>query len=97
MYAPTPAYAGAPAGSGQSTNPMAIVSLVSGILGCLCVTWIVAIVTGIIGRKQIRDSGGMQKGDGMALAGIILGAVWGVIGILWFIFSIAVSSSGNSY
>jgi hypothetical protein len=98
MYAPTPAYGGAPMGAGQSTNPLAITSLVTGILGCVCVLWIVAIVTGIIARKQIRESGGLQKGEGMALAGIILGGVWGALVVLWVIFTIAIGgSSGTTY
>jgi len=95
MYSPTPAYSGAVGGAGQTTNPLAIVSLVTGILGCFCVTWIAAIACGIIARKQIREAGGLQKGDGMALAGMILGAVWGVIGVLWFVFTVALSSTSG--
>ena len=36
---------------------------------------IAAVVLGFVSRSQISDSGGLQKGDGMALAGIITGGV----------------------
>jgi hypothetical protein len=44
----------------------------------------VAVITGNIGRKEIAASGGSQTGDGMALAGVIMGWIGvglGVIGI----------------
>jgi len=34
---------------------------------------IVAIVCGHIARKEIRESGGQQGGDGMAVLGLVLG------------------------
>ncbi|MDP3713956.1 MAG: DUF4190 domain-containing protein [Mycobacteriales bacterium] len=43
----------------------------------------VALVTGIIARRQIRETG--EAGDGMALAGIICGAVSIVLGILMIV------------
>jgi hypothetical protein len=38
---------------------------------------IAAFVTGLIGRRQIKDSAGTQSGDGMALAGMIMGGIIG--------------------
>ena len=79
-----PAYPppGAPGGYGQApaqTSPLAIVSLVLGIVGFLCcglfVFSIGALVTGFLARKQIGESQGRLKGAGMATAGLILGAV----------------------
>jgi hypothetical protein len=61
-----------------------LISLISGIvsipLGCVCGFFglfaaIPAIVTGFMGRKKIKASGGWKTGDGMALAGIIIGFV----------------------
>jgi hypothetical protein len=49
-----------------------------------------ALATGFIGRSQIRDSGGLQKGDGMALAGIITGGV-GVLLTIAYLAIIAIS------
>ncbi len=93
-YPPPPP--GAPGGYGQGgyglpqkTSPLAIVSLVLGIVGICCgqlfVLSIGAIVTGYIGRNQINQSGGQLKGGGMALAGLILGAIGIVVGIGYWI------------
>ena len=93
-YGPTPAYTGPTSGSGQKTNVLAIVSLVSGILalltcgGCFVVS-IAAIVTGVMGRNQIRDSNGLEKGDGLALGGLITGGVGLVLGLGVLIISLA--------
>jgi hypothetical protein len=61
----------------RETNPWAIVSLVSSILswiGLFGVGGLVGVIAGIVARNQIRDSAGRQEGDGLALAGIIVGA-----------------------
>ena len=76
-YGPTPAYTGPTSGSGQKTNVLAIVALVCGILSlvscgfCSPLVPIGGLVTGVIGRNQIRDSNGLEAGDGMAMAGLI--------------------------
>ncbi len=70
---PLPAYPPVP-----QTNPWAIVSLVSSILawlGLFGIGGIVGIITGIVARREIAASGGMQTGDGLAVAGIVLGAL----------------------
>ena len=84
---PPPPQYGAPVppagGTGPKTSGKAITSLVTGIvsLPAVCcwplslVLAIVAIVFGILGRKEIAASGGQRKGAGMALAGIICAAV----------------------
>jgi hypothetical protein len=62
----------------KKDSALAIVSLVSGLLSWTFLPFIaaiVAIVTGHLAKKEIRDSGGMTGGDGMALAGLILGYV----------------------
>ena len=64
-------------------NSSAIVSMICGIVGlfapCLCgipvFASIVAIIMGHVARGEIRKAGGMQGGEGMALAGLILGYV----------------------
>lgn len=58
------------------TNPLAIVSLVLGVIGCS----IIAIVLGLVARSQIGKTPN-AKGRGMATAGIVLGALWFVGGI----------------
>lgn len=57
----------------QSTNGFAIASLVLAIVGLLGIGAILAIIFGIVARRQIRESGGAQTGEGLALAGIIVG------------------------
>lgn len=78
QYGYQPPGAGAPPGyphlMRRPTNAMAIVALVLGLTvapgGLIC---------GIIARKQIRETG--EEGDGLALAGLIIGAV--VTGMLF--------------
>lgn len=77
-----PASGPAPAPAGASTSTMAIVSLVSGILGLSLlpvVGSIVAVITGPIAKRDIAASGGAQTGEGLATAGAILG--WVGIGL----------------
>jgi heme/copper-type cytochrome/quinol oxidase subunit 2 len=82
-----PNYAVAPA---PETNTLAIISLVASILSWVLVPivgGIVGVVTGFMARNQIRESNGQQTGDGLALTGIIVGAinlVVGCIGVLCF-------------
>ncbi len=88
-YGPTPAYTGVP-DSGQKTNTLAIVALVTGILGLCCgILSVPALITGVMGRNQIKASNGLEKGDGMALAGVILGAVGLVLWALYIVAQIA--------
>jgi hypothetical protein len=77
------------------TNPLAITSLVCGIAQIMFgpLATIPAIVCGHIGRSQIRRTG--ESGAGMALAGLVLGwlgLVFGVLLIAGFV-ALAVSAS----
>ncbi len=75
-----------PPGSGYpqqtpGTNGLAIASLVCSLLGWLCgIGPILGLVFGFIALNQIKQTG--QGGRGMALAGIIIGAVAIVAGIV---------------
>jgi hypothetical protein len=56
------------------TNTMAVVSLATGIASWIVIPvvgGVVAVVTGHIARKEIRQSG--EQGDGFAVAGLVLG------------------------
>lgn len=85
----------------QQTSVMAIVSLVTGILGICCSGWfilsIAALIVGFLGRKEIRESGGRKKGDGLALAGIILGAIGIALGALSWILIASGAIDMNYY
>jgi hypothetical protein len=85
---PAPSY-------GPSTNGLAVASLVLGIVGfLLCfIGPAVAIVLGVIGRNQIRASGGREQGEGLAKAGIILGAIFLALWVTYFVTIIIVSAA----
>lgn len=89
-YGWAPAYA--PPVAQQSTNGLAVASLVLGIVWIAGVGSLLALIFGIVSKRQIRDSRGRQIGSGMATAGIVLGIV-GIAGaILWFVLiAVAVS------
>jgi hypothetical protein len=73
----TPGYSyPAPQPAGPRTSSMAIISLISGIaawLGIFGLGGLLAIIFGHLAKGEIRKSGGMLTGDGMATAGLILG------------------------
>lgn len=69
------------------TNSLSIVSLVFGILGWTLLPFlgaIVAIICGHLARAEIRRShiDNRQEGDGMAIAGLVLGYSQIVISVL---------------
>lgn len=80
----------------KTTSPMAIISLVSGILGWVplpIIASIVAIITGHMARAEIRRRPDALDGDGLALAGLILG--WSsVIASLLFIAALIMFFGG---
>lgn len=57
----------------KETNGLAIGSLICGIFFLILPSALVAVILGHISRSQIRKSQGRQTGEGMALAGLILG------------------------
>ncbi len=80
-----------PPGAGSGTNGLSIASLVCGICGFLCfIPGVLGIVFGFISKRQIREAGGVQQGNGMATAGIVTGIVWSA---LWLVYIIVVIAS----
>lgn len=70
-------------------NQKAVWSLIVGIVGIFCsgiVLGPIAIALGIIARKEIGRSAGMQSGTGMATAGIVLGVISVVFTLIVFAF-----------
>ena len=88
-----PGYAQPGWGPPPKTEGMAIGALVCGILGTLCgvigcfglLIGPVGIVLGVVARRRIRESGGMTKGEGLALAGLVLGIIGTVASVGWLI------------
>lgn len=72
--------------TGPRTNGMAVASLVLGILWIYWIGSILALVFGIISLGQIKKSQGTQQGRGLAIAGIVLGA----LGMVTLVFTIIV-------
>lgn len=64
----------------KTTSTLAIISLVAGILGWTLLPLlgsVGAIITGHMARGEIRRSAGAIDGDGLAIAGLVLG--WGSV------------------
>jgi len=64
----------------EKTSGMAIASLVCGLLGCLQITAILAIVFGLMGIRQVNRSEGRVGGMGLAIGGMILGVFLALVG-----------------
>jgi len=93
---PTP-YAPTGHVSQRKTNGLAIAALICGCAGfILFIPGVLAIIFGFIARGQIRRSNGQQTGDGMAIAGIIVGFGWVAFLVLAIALGAAHSNSGNS-
>jgi hypothetical protein len=108
---PPPPGAGYGYGYGQpygppvaATNGKATASLVTGIAS-LVLSWccglglvgLVAIVLGAKARKEIQASGGTQQGDGLALGGIVTGAIAAVLGLLFLVLIAFAVVTGASF
>jgi hypothetical protein len=97
-YGP-PGYAGP---QGPPTNTKATAALITGI-STLVLSWccgfglvgVVAIVLGARARQEVRDSNGQQTGDGLALGGIVTGAVAAVIGLASLVVIVVAILSGS--
>ncbi len=73
----------------QRINPLAIASLVCGIAQFAAgLTFIPAIICGHLARSQIRRTG--EQGDGMALAGLILGYIGAVLFVIVVVIFVGV-------
>jgi hypothetical protein len=75
---------------GRPTNTMAILALVMAFVFAPA-----GLILGIIARKQIRQTG--EDGDGLALAGIIIGGIVTALYVLFFLFAIAAFSTATSF
>ena len=90
-------------GAPPRTNGKATAALWTGIgsivltLCCgLGILGVVPIVLGVKARAEIRASGGQQEGDGMALAGIITGAVAIVLSLVFIAVIVVAIVSGSA-
>lgn len=103
---PPPGYGPPPdeaSGGVPKNNSKAVASLVIGIvspvLGLCCaflgLIGIVAVVFGRQAQREIAASNGMQLGEGMAKAGVVLGIIGAAIGALLTILNIVLLMTGD--
>ncbi len=71
----------------QTTSTTAIVSLVLGVVSwalcCGCLTGIPALIAGYMARNEIKADPS-KTGDGLAIAGMVLGGLSLGLTLLWF-------------
>jgi hypothetical protein len=83
---PVPVYGG-------ETDGYAIASLITGVLGVP----IAPIILGVMARNRIRESNGLKSGNGLAIAGLVLGIVQLVIlGIVIVVLIAAAASTSGT-
>ncbi len=79
----------------RDTDGRAVASLICGVLslvlGFMCVGLaipvpIVAVVLGVLARRDIAASGGRTAGSGMAVVGIVTGAIGIVVALFFLVF-----------
>ena len=74
----------------RPTNTMAILALVMAFVFAPA-----GLILGIIARRQIRQTG--EQGDGMALAGIIIGGIFTAFFVLMIVFFVIAFAGMASY
>ena len=93
-----------PPASPAPSNTLALVSMIVGFIGilglpaCCCGMWVSgawflvfgagAAITGYLARQQIVASGGQQGGAGQAQAGLIMGIIEAVLGLLFLCLAV---------
>lgn len=80
----------------RQTSSSAIISLIFGILGWTVLPLVgslIAIITGHLARAEIRRDPERFEGDGMAVAGLVLG--WSMIVISTLVFLAAILFLGG--
>lgn len=92
---PPPGMGGYP----PQTNQKALWSMILGILSlvlCGILAGIPAIILGSSAQKEIGRSGGMQTGQGMAKAGLILGWISVALTVLVIVVIVITSAGQNA-
>ncbi|WP_022892874.1 DUF4190 domain-containing protein [Agromyces subbeticus] len=90
MTTPAPAPVPAQPASAEKWNVLSIVGFVLSLIGFN----VVAIVLGFIALNQVKKTG--ERGRGLAIAAIIIGFVYIVIGIIFFVvFASIIASNPN--
>lgn len=90
-----PGYYQPPSNSGKAIMALVcgIVSILGSFLCCAIAlpAAVAAVVLGILARREISESAGYERGAGMALAGIITGAIGAALCVAWILFALVFS------
>jgi hypothetical protein len=79
----------------KRNNGLAVAALVCACAGFLFfVPAVLGVIFGFVARSQIRQSAGTQGGDGLALAGIIVGFAW--IALLVILIVVGAANRNNT-
>ena len=95
---PPPGYAPVPATNGKATASM-ITGVSTLVLSWCCglgVLGLVAVFLGVRARTEIRLAQGAEAGDGLAVAGIVTGALATLIGLLTVVLVVLVLVTGQA-
>lgn len=88
-----------PAGTGGQNQTLAIISLVCGILSCLCCVSIITgpagLIMGFMAKSKADNDPANYGGAGMALGGIITGAIGTLIGIAAIVLQVLGAFAGQ--
>ena len=78
-----------PAAGGGQNQTLPIISLVLGIISICCyispLTGIAALITGFLGMKNANNNPNQYGGKGLAIAGMITGGVFLLLGLLYWV------------
>ncbi len=84
---PSPPVGGVPGGVPPGNNGLAVASLVLSIVGICCgIGAIIGIILGFVALNQIKQTG--QPGEGLAKAGIIVGVIAVIWGVMWLFINL---------
>lgn len=79
-----------PPGVGGENKTLAIVSLVLGIVSLCCyvspLTGLAALITGFLAMKNVNNDPAQYGGKGLAIAGMVTGGLFFLIGIIYWVF-----------
>ena len=78
-----------PVASASVNQTLPIISLVLGIVSICCyispLTGIAALITGYLGLKNVNNNPSQYGGKGLAIAGMIVGGIFFLLGIIYYI------------
>ncbi len=80
----------------RRTNTLAVASLVLGVVWCGGIGSLFAVIFSVQARRSIRRSGGTESGEGLAIAGLVLGIVGLVGAVLTTLLVVVLGITANN-